>query len=184
MKFDEWNKQATSLFEELSLLVNHSSYTTLLDDVNVTDLTFSYLYGEYDVITKLQTTNTSEVATIIFTLYNSKWDKLYNLKTQDILNNGVQTLKTVKGDHSQTTERNQNSNNNTNVSAFNSDDYVPNSEDNNNLNDSTTTDNTNNRTEETKSLWAVQEAIKNFNEDFLRNVIFKDIAQNILNLVK
>lgn len=184
MNFNEWNKQTTSLFEELSLLTQHNSYKTLLDDVNITDLTFSYLYGNHDVISKLNTMNTSEVATIIYTLYNNKWDKLYNLKTQEILNNGVQTVKTVKGDNSQTTERNQNTNSNNNLSAFNSDDYVPNSEDNNNLNDSTTTDNTNNRTEETKSLWAVQEAIRNFNEDFLKNVIFKDISENILNLIK
>lgn len=184
MKFKEWNNQTTSLFEELSLLTQYSSYKTLLDDVNVSNLTFSFLYGEYDVITKLKTTNTSEVATILYSLYNDKWDKLYNLKTQEIMNNGVQTVKTVTGDHSQKTERNQNTNNNNSVSAFNSDDYVPNSEDSNNLNDNTTTDNKNNRTEETKSLWAVQEAIRNFNEDFLRNVIFKDISQNILNQIK
>ena len=184
MKFKEWNNQTTSLFEELSLLTQHSSYKTLLDDVNVSNLTFSFLYGEYDVITKLKTTNTSEVATILYSLYNDKWNKLYNLKTQEIMNNGVQTVKTVTGDHSQKTERNQNTNNNNNVSAFNSDDYVPNSEDSNNINDNTTTDNKNNRTEETKSLWAVQEAIRNFNEDFLRNVIFKDISQNILNQIK
>lgn len=184
MKFKEWNNQTTSLFEELSLLTQYSSYKTLLDDVNVSNLTFSFLYGDYDVITKLKTTNTSEVATIIYSLYNDKWDKLYNLKTQEIMNNGVQTVKTVTGDHSQKTERNQNTNNNNNVSAFNSDDYVSNSEDINNINDNTTTDNKNNRTEETKSLWAVQEAIRNFNEDFLRNVIFKDISQNILNQIK
>src|SRR5699024_11006005 len=97
MKFKEWNNQNTSLFEELSLLTQYSSYKTLLDDVKVSNLTFSFLYGEYDVITKLKTTTSSEVSMIIYSLYKDKCDALYNLDTQEILNTGVEAAKRVKG---------------------------------------------------------------------------------------
>ena len=173
MRFNEWTRNKTSLFSEI------------FDDVELPDgfvvvpeqldSTFNLLYGDRLVPSKLTDMSVKDVANHIKTLYNKKWVDNYKLLS-DELDLGVSS--SVKVTNTEKTSGTDSSNRKSkgNVSAFDSDDLVPDDENLEEFSNERNNDVTGSKETETRSLWAVQQQMYML-EQSVEKRILEDVAK-------
>lgn len=176
MTFNEWKKGKSSLFNEIGMLID--SPVLDLDDVEYLDMAFSHLYGNRDIPSSMESDSLTDVARKIVVLNKNKWTNHYNLLYNELVS-GVANETTVTETGSNSNIRSLDRNTQANVSAFNDLDYSPDSENVEGLIDDNEQNHSKSRTEQRKSLWAIQEQLRMTQQNFIQDVVFKDIGKLI-----
>ena len=173
MRFNEWTRNKTSLFSEIMEVIQLPEEFTVTPEQ--LDSTFNMLYGDRLVPSKLTDMTVKEVANHITTLYNKKWIDNYKLLS-DEFNLGVSS--SVKVTNTEKTSGTDSSNRKSkgNVSAFDSDDLVPDDENVEEFSNERNNDVTGSKETETRSLWAVQQQMYML-EQSVEKRILEDVAK-------
>lgn len=172
-RFNEWTRNKQSLFTEIfDGLELPDGFTITPEQL---DSTFNLLYGDRLVPNKLTDMTVKEVASHVKTLYNKKWVDNYKLLS-DEFNLGVSS--SVKVTNTEKTMGKDSSNRKTlgNVSAFDSDNYVPDDEDLEEFSNERNNDVSGSRETETRSLWAIQQQMYML-EQSVEKRILDDVAK-------
>ena len=173
MRFNEWTRNKQSLFSEIMVDIQLPEEFTVTPEQ--LDSTFNMLYGDRFVPIKLTDMTVKEVANHIKTLYNKKWIDNYKLLS-DEFNLGVSS--SVKVTNTEQTIGTDSSNRKStgNVSAFDSDNFVPDDENLEEFTNERNNDLTGSKETETKSLWAIQQQMYML-EQSIEKRILDDVAK-------